>query len=718
VRRVGIGVVGVACVFLASIPNAGCSSSSNPDSGNDAGPPADAGPGSDAGPGDGGFDGGAACTTYAAADCAYVAACEPGTFQATYGSMTTCQAVLTSTCLNNVGAAGSAWTPTWLSTCSTVLVNQTTPCASGPVPLAVPAPNDGCGLVGSGAGGAPCGIDSQCESNSCSRVGTLCGTCAAPGTLGQPCGAGTAVACQRGLSCSAKNVCATLVTLGAPCDQGVTSECVGGATCVVAGADAGTGTCQANGVTAGAACNPLGFGAARCSDIAGYVCNAGTNQCQAIIYADAGAQCGVSDAGLEVDCWNGACSNGVCATHGTAGVGCVVGAPPGCVGGVVCVANPAGLAGSCTQASVGCVTQDAGYPYFTFAPSNVSLAAIFSQVGNAQDEALSSGCPIQTDASHPSSCLNSPIIPVTQGDGSIINLTVVNSLSIQATGNITITGGVPLVIVSLSSITLQGGAYIDASSSSINNYTGPGGGPGAAPNGPGLPSPGGGAGSNLAGSLGGGGGSFCGIGGAGGGGGALSAAYGTRDLRPLMGGASGGGSWFGSYGTGGGAVQVVAAGTLTLKAGSYINAGGGGGEGGGGSGPGTGGGGSGGAVLLEAANLSIAGIVASNGGGGGGGDSNSYGGDGTPNATPASGQAGGGLNVGSTGGNGSAGTTLAGQAGTTDAGTYSGGGGGGAGRIRLNSATAAASTTGGTVSPDLTTRCGTQGYLHDANAGP
>jgi hypothetical protein len=186
----------------------------------------------------------------------------------------------------------------------------------------------------------------------------------------------------------------------------------------------------------------------------------------------------------------------------------------------------------------------------------------------------------------------------------------------------------------------------------------------------------------------------------------------------LVGGASGGGSWFGSYGYGGGALQLVAAGTVTLKAGSYLNAGGAGGEGGGGSGPGTGGGGSGGSILLEAANLSIAGTLAANGGGGGGGDSNNYGTDGTPNATPAAGQPGGGTNVGSTGGNGSAAVTLTGQPGTTDAGTYAGGGGGGAGRIRLNSPTAAANTTGGTVSPDLTTRCATQGNLRGSADGP
>jgi hypothetical protein len=369
-RQVKTWVAAVACAALAGGFGAGCSSGSKSDAGN-----SDSGLG-DAGA-DSGTDAGGACAAYAAADCAYVNACEPGTFQATYGTQATCQANLTTSCLNNVDAPGGAMNATWLSTCPAQLVTQTAACASGPVPLALPSLTDGCALVGAGAAGAGCGIDAQCAADDCNRVGVLCGTCATAGTLGQACGPGTGVACQRGLTCSLKNVCASLVGVSTACDLGVTTECIAGATCVVSDADAGTGQCQANGVTVGAACDPTGIGAPRCSDIAGFVCNASTNLCQAIIYADAGAPCGLSDGGAaspEVDCWDGLCANGLCAARGTVSGGCTVGAPPGCIESQVCVADTAGLAGTCTQSTPSCYGQDAGYPNFTFAPTNISLS--------------------------------------------------------------------------------------------------------------------------------------------------------------------------------------------------------------------------------------------------------------------------------------------------------------------------------------------------------
>jgi len=108
------------------------------------------------------------------------------------------------------------------------------------------------------------------------------------------------------------------------------------------------------------------------------------------------------------------------------------------------------------------------------------------------------------------------------------------------------------------------------------------------------------------------------------------ATCGTSELVPLIGGHGGAGSAStpssnsqpGLGGGGGGALQITAAGTITVGATGGINAGGGGGresEEAGGSG-----GGSGGAVLLEAPVVVTAAgaVLAANGGGGGAGDCN------------------------------------------------------------------------------------------------
>jgi hypothetical protein len=93
-----------------------------------------------------------------------------------------------------------------------------------------------------------------------------------------------------------------------------------------------------------------------------------------------------------------------------------------------------------------------------------------------------------------------------------------------------------------------------------------------------------------------------------------------NQLSPLRGGCSGGdglsvtGGSGGQRGEGGGAVQLIANGSITIE-GSVSASGGGGASGDEGSG--GGGGGSGGAVLLEAPRVAIAGALTANGGGGG-----------------------------------------------------------------------------------------------------
>jgi len=118
-----------------------------------------------------------------------------------------------------------------------------------------------------------------------------------------------------------------------------------------------------------------------------------------------------------------------------------------------------------------------------------------------------------------------------------------------------------------------------------------------------------------------------------------------------------------------------------------------------------GGGGSGGAILLEAPQVTVNGVLAANGGGagvfsGGGGAQ-----DGQPSATPALGQT-------ATSAVGSAGTQINGADGTSTSNNGTSGGGGGAGRIRINTTSGAATIgSGATISPAQTTACVTQGNL-------
>lgn len=263
-------------------------------------------------------------------------------------------------------------------------------------------------------------------------------------------------------------------------------------------------------------------------------------------------------------------------------------------------------------------------------------------------------------------------------------------------------GSFPLILLATDSIEILGG--LDASGhtdhAAAGGYSGTpntqaGSGPGA----------GGASGTDNAG----GGGSYCGTGGTGA---AVNtgtiamggAAYGTPAIVPLVGGSAGGGGDL-SSGAGGGAVQLVAANSVTIEAGGYVNVGGGGGGAGAG-----GGGGSGGSLLIEAATVKVAGTLAANGGGGGSCGTGNPGADGLASNQPAAG----GTNGTQWGGNGSAGATTSGSPGTSTnmIPTCRGGGGGGAGRIRINTKSGSAALTGGTLSPDPTSACTTQGQLH------
>jgi uncharacterized repeat protein (TIGR02543 family) len=185
-----------------------------------------------------------------------------------------------------------------------------------------------------------------------------------------------------------------------------------------------------------------------------------------------------------------------------------------------------------------------------------------------------------------------------------------------------------------------------------------------------------------------------------------------NELVPLEGGCRGGVSKNGDFaancfangGGGGGAVQIVSRGTLTVS--GQINAGGGGGRGdtqvdtGSGTQCAGGGGGSGGAVLLESPSVVFTGasaVIAAKGGGGaamGTGTATQVGAD----ADTASTAAAGGTNSGLPSGGAGATESAAAVAGGTATGTqHGGGGGGGLGRVFVRTQSGSFTPQGGAV---------------------
>jgi hypothetical protein len=292
---------------------------------------------------------------------------------------------------------------------------------------------------------------------------------------------------------------------------------------------------------------------------------------------------------------------------------------------------------------------------------------------------------------------------VEQPDGSKAGLFVMRSLSIRAGAQVNVLGAIPAVIVATETIDIDGslstaGGYNKSSAGGfMQGPSGRGAGPGG--------------GDAQQGYIAGGGGAYCGRGGKGGVGetsGVPSnggAPYGSPEISPLLGGSAGGGGTAAtlsqSGGQGGGAIQLSAGQRVRVTAAGQIDVGGSGGHANGG------GAGSGGALLIEAPVVTIGGILAANGGGGAIFNGGSSGQPGQPAATRAIGSS-------ATAGQGSSATQVDGTDGTATASSANsaGGGGGGAGRIRINTTSGTATTTGAVVSPDFTTPCATQGTLN------
>jgi hypothetical protein len=324
-----------------------------------------------------------------------------------------------------------------------------------------------------------------------------------------------------------------------------------------------------------------------------------------------------------------------------------------------------------------------------FSPTQADASAAWSML-----DAATTGTEVTAN------CMNTCVgagttIGQTDVDGTLADVYVLDSLTVDATATLTLSGPRPIILAVRGPVDIQGLLFVGAN----GGTAGPGGFSSPADPGPGAGAPG-----NFAGypnSLG-GGGSYCGVGGAGGnpsGAGAPGGtAYGSAALHPLIGG-SAGGDWsaYGDQpgGSGGGAIEIVSGVSISIGATGAINAGGGGMSSSAGSG---------GAILLEAPTVTIHGVVAANGGGGG--VFASAGANGAASAQPAPG-------YGGVGGSGSAGDQINGGAGgVTDGGSLgAGSGGGGAGRIRINTSSGSADVTGGTLSPSLNTPCASQGTL-------
>lgn len=307
---------------------------------------------------------------------------------------------------------------------------------------------------------------------------------------------------------------------------------------------------------------------------------------------------------------------------------------------------------------------------------------------------------------------------LTQDGGPDVMLVAVRSFSLAEAQFLDVVGSRPLIIVSLQDLVIDGVILASGNLSDLGA---------AVANGPGVDLALCGTGIGADGVVdntaftGGGGGGFGAVGGIGAGlpaGGTVAGGTdnGTATIVPLRGGCPGGlggGPRGGAAGGGGGAIQLVAAGNLSVGALGQINVAGGGGRGGGVQGAGAisasggGGGGSGGAVLLEAGlgvTLAAGSVVTSAGGGGGGGAyAEASATDGGNGGTAGAGAGGpGGVSGMDSGGAGGAGGSLdpgpgtGGSAGTLGGAAGGGGGGGGIGRIVVRSPS---NSLGGTAFP-------------------
>jgi hypothetical protein len=358
---------------------------------------------------------------------------------------------------------------------------------------------------------------------------------------------------------------------------------------------------------------------------------------------------------------------------------------------------------------------EAGLCAYNYAPSNFTPGAIdFSGAPNSELD-----CDLQINTTDPDGNLGPGVVTLTgwcgpsdkptfqvytQDAGIEVVVMPLASLSLAEGASLRVIGNRPLIIAAMGDVEIMGTINARA----LGTTAGAGGNASCTN---GLGANGTQAGMGSEGGGGGGGGAFAEDGGDGGNGYRLLGSVpggnggtpeGVETLTPLRGGCRGGtggrahssggamDSVGGFPGAGGGAIQISAAGMLSISATGIVTVSGGGGLKGADPHDGGGGGGSGGALLLEGA--AVEGVSGSwataNGGGGASGSGSASGGNhGTDGFTASGVNAPGGVGVGNGGGGGRGGAQAGkpddGSNGTGSLGTGGGGGGGGGGVGRI-----------------------------------
>lgn len=294
----------------------------------------------------------AACTTVASARCARVDSCSASTaIVRRYGDAATCADREKQSCLNGLGAPGTAATPTSVAACAAALTAES--CAdfeNGVLPSACVPP------AGPRTLGARCATSAQCQSTYCAvHRGDSCGVCAAPQVAGAEC---SDVACSRGLTCvAATSLCQTPGAMSAACRRD--SPCGFGLSCVGAITDGGiAGSCQTGGAQVGLTCDPRRQTAPECDRALGLYCEPTTGKCARTRDAADGESCGLATGGMEGQCKNGGLCVGTTARvagHcvGAAAVGgaCDLDVGPPCLTPYRCIVGDGGTRGACQLVS-------------------------------------------------------------------------------------------------------------------------------------------------------------------------------------------------------------------------------------------------------------------------------------------------------------------------------------------------------------------------------
>jgi hypothetical protein len=238
-----------------------------------------------------------ACAEQAQALCALRETCSPGfDVKKSFGTSAVCEGRLAQVCVNGLDAMGTGNSPAHVEACAAAYPGEA--CVdlgdNNPVAACVPP-------AGTLATGAACGAAAQCASTYCAVAQyQVCGTCQPLPVVGAACQ--IQADCGRDLACATPNgatagTCAAFVAAGGAC-LGGQSPCQSGLACV--GDDPATmtmGTCQAQGTTAGAACDASRNTAPNCDASFGVTCiptakGSPIGTCQATKLVAAGAACG------------------------------------------------------------------------------------------------------------------------------------------------------------------------------------------------------------------------------------------------------------------------------------------------------------------------------------------------------------------------------------------------------------------------------------------